>query len=231
MGTLTGALLSLMLSWVRGIVALLWRLASDGGKQLLDWFSGAWLPLSLAIIAAGLFLDRIAWLTHYSPKRFSSGRRKKGTPDVQDGKSESAQTEEEWLPEPPFEESKEPAGTSGTEVAADLVPDAELRPYPGMRYDPAFTGETRKARAVKAAEETKNICTINEDQAEYERKMEVYRREQERYERELREYERQKAAYDAANAAEAGKTAKNAELGNEGNGTEMPPHRRRRSEA
>ncbi len=231
MGTLTGALLSLMLYWVRGIVELLWRLASDGGKQLLDWFSGAWLPLSLSIIAVGLFLDRIALLTHYSPKRFSAGRKKKGTPDTQDGEPESAQAGEEWLPEPPFEERAEPAGASGSSTSADLVPDTELRPYPGMRYDPALVGETRRARAVKAAEETKNIRAIKEDQAEYERKMEVYRQEQERYERELREYERQKAAYDAANAAKAGKTAKDAEPGSAGNGTEMPPRRRRRGDA
>ena len=41
MGTLTSALLTLMLSWVRGLVAIFWRLADDGGEKLLDLFSRA----------------------------------------------------------------------------------------------------------------------------------------------------------------------------------------------
>ena len=236
MGTLTGGLLTLMLSWVRGIVALFWRLADEGGARMLDGFARAWLPLSLAIIAVGLLLDRIVWLIHYGPGRFASGRGKKKPEDR--GAREREGPAEDWLPEQPFGEPEKPEtpedAAEEVKNAAAAIPDAELAPYPGMRYDPAATGNTRRIPA--APREPQSGAPDRGSREEYERQMEIYRRKQTQYERDLAEYKRQKAAYDAAIAAEAKPgPARGTESGDEGeeaageNGQGSAPRRRLRN--
>ena len=233
MGTLTGGLLTLMLSWVRGIVGLFWRLADEGGARMLDGFARAWLPLSLTIIAVGLLLDRIVWLIHYGPNRFASGRGKKKPEDR--GAQEKEEPAEDWLPEQPFEEPEaQEIAAEEEKSAAAAIPDAELAPYPGMRYDPAASGNTRRIPA--APKELQSGAPARKTREEYERQMEIYRREKTQYERDLAEYERQKAAYDAAVAAEGEPgTAQGTESWDEGeeaareNGPGPGPRRRRRN--
>ena len=180
------------------------------------------------MISVGLFLDRVVWLLHYGTNRFSSKRGKKGTGARQEETPRDAEPEKAWLPEPPFEAAAETLADENEE-SAETIPDEELGVYPGMRYNPAASGNTRRIRRALAPQETKNYARSVEAREEYERQMEIYRREQTQYERDLAEYERQKAAYDAALQAEA--EEENAEGGTDGSGTESASRRRRRSGA
>ena len=181
-------------------------------------------------------MDRIVWFTHYGPNRFASGRAKKKT-GISDGRgNENSKLqppeEDNWLPEAPFAESEKEEDEKIYENAAADIPDAELAPYPGMRYDPAATGNTRRVAAVQVSGETKSFSPARTAQQEYERKMEDYRQKQAQYERDLEEYKRQKAAYDAALAAEAksGSETKNAaDEATDDSEPESAVRRRRRS--
>ena len=231
MGTLTGGLLSLMLSWLRGIVALLWRLPAEGGERLLQWFSSAWLPLSLGIIAVGLFCDRVVWLTHFSAGRFAAGRKKKKPRDPAQEETRVGKPEGDWFQELSAGEAERPTEASPA-VSPESVPDAELAPYPGMRYDPALAGETRRAAAVKAPPGTGAPPSGEDARRAYEQQMEAYRQQQQQYLRDLAEYERQKAIYDAAAAQEGEeKTEAENETAAGGAKTPIPARRRRRGGA
>ena len=209
MGTLTNALMTLLLSWLRAIVSFFWQIADGGGAAVLDLFAEAWLPVSAVMILTGLVIDRLVWLFHYEPHKLLLARLRGRRRNAEDAGSPVTAARAARLPEAERTAPEPPA--AGKPAQSD-VPDEELGPYPGMRYNPDAAGGTRKYAPLPAQENPRGADgeageAAETPQEEYERKMAEYRREKAAYEEALAQYERDRAAYEAAAAARDGAEA------------------------
>ncbi|MBE5779688.1 MAG: hypothetical protein E7331_10215 [Clostridiales bacterium] len=86
MNGFANAILSLLLSWIRVIIAQFWKLfTSDTGEKLFSFFSKNWLLLLIILCAAGLVIDLVIYFLRWRPDQVWRSRRLK--------------KEEEWLAE------------------------------------------------------------------------------------------------------------------------------------
>lgn len=219
MGTFTNGLLTVLLSWVRGLVALIWDAVEGNGSSLLVFFAKNWVVLAGVIILFGLVMDWLVWLARYKPYHLWAQRlRRRAGKNAETRKhSPAAQPQpeeaEDWLPmQPPVTEKEE------QEILrrAEAVSDEEIGVYPGMRYDGEalqetkrysdFAADTHKFTPVRSQEAQEKETGAEREarlkQEAYQRELEEYERKRAQYERDLAEYERQKAAYDREMARE-----------------------------
>ena len=236
MGTLTNALMRVLLSWVRGFVSLLWSIADGKNAGFLEFFRRSWLPLCVVLVVFGLVMDFLVWLIRYKPhvllaarfrERFSRAQKETEEPE---SRTKPAK-QEEWLPESPTVTQEEEKKI--LQEAAD-IPDASLGAYPGRRYQEPAPEETRHYAAADEKSETQRFRLApdpapskepeqTEAEKEYARRLAEYERRKAQYDLEMAEYEKKMAAYEAAQrAAETVPAASSAEQG------EQTPRRRRR---